>query len=154
MGKQVQVSAGERFGRLEVISEIAERSRGGHRQFLVKCDCGNVLTVRAVRLVNGHTRSCGCLRRETTAITGRANKGEGSGNWKGDNVGYIGAHERIVAQKGSAKDHMCSEPGCSRRAYDWSYRLHEGFSTVPDDYRPLCRSCHVKLDKRAKKAAA
>lgn len=151
MGKQIEISAGERFGRLEVISELNERSRGGHRLVLVKCDCQSVFAVRVSSLASGQTRSCGCLRREVTGETGKANHGENNGNWKGDDCGYIAAHQRIVNLKGNAKDHVCSEEGCGRRAYDWAYKHHWGYSTDPADYRALCRSCHKKLDIRAKR---
>lgn len=38
--------------------------KDGGRLWLCRCDCGNDHTTRAKSLVQGATRSCGCLRRE------------------------------------------------------------------------------------------
>lgn len=60
--------AGQKFGRLTVIEKV---DKNGHRnnRWLCKCDCGNEAVISASELVNGHTRSCGCLMRETSAKT-------------------------------------------------------------------------------------
>ena len=54
---------GMRFGRL-----VAVRSLGKCRNFQLywecRCDCGKVVAVNKKNLVHGHTRSCGCLRRD------------------------------------------------------------------------------------------
>jgi len=56
-----------RFGRLLVV-EMAERWEyiSTHRDIWWKClcDCGNDAIVSSLRLRGGHTKSCGCLRRE------------------------------------------------------------------------------------------
>ncbi len=64
-----QMTAGQRYGRLVAI-ELVERVRGGNL-WRFHCDCGNQLVTRAGSARKGETRSCGCLRRETTAIRGR-----------------------------------------------------------------------------------
>ena len=50
--------AGKCFGMLTVL-EYAGKKDGMHR-----CDCGNETVVRYSNLLNGHTRSCGCLQKE------------------------------------------------------------------------------------------
>lgn len=51
-----------RFGRLIVIN-IAKRARRTH--WLCHCDCGNRNYItQTTNLTSGHTRSCGCLRKE------------------------------------------------------------------------------------------
>lgn len=50
----------ERYGRLVVIKELPPP-----RRYLCRCDCGQETTVTAARLRSGHTKSCGCLGRET-----------------------------------------------------------------------------------------
>lgn len=54
---------GMQFERLEVIRE-AERTSYGARRWLCECKCGNKKIVHQRALVSGHTRSCGCLRKE------------------------------------------------------------------------------------------
>jgi len=59
--KRIQLITGQRFGRLTVLKWI-----GGYgSKWLCRCDCGNEKQVKSSLLRNGHTRSCGCLIRET-----------------------------------------------------------------------------------------
>jgi hypothetical protein len=53
---------GSRFGRLTVTG--AAPSSGGKRRWVCTCDCGNVATTFAWKLLAGRTRSCGCLKIE------------------------------------------------------------------------------------------
>lgn len=57
---------GQRFGRLVVVSRGKDAS-GGSRRYNCKCDCGNEKLISAYSLANGHTTSCGCLRKEQVA---------------------------------------------------------------------------------------
>lgn len=62
--------AGKRFGRLVVISrDIDHFTESGNRQvtWICRCDCGANISVRATHLRNGHTKSCGCLKKEGAA---------------------------------------------------------------------------------------
>lgn len=54
--------AGERFGRL-----VAKRYLTGSK-WLCQCDCGKESKVATCSLVNGHIRSCGCLRRDVSQL--------------------------------------------------------------------------------------
>ena len=69
-------------------------------------------------------------------------------------VGYSQAHRRLIKVRGPARDHMC-ECGCA--AYEWAYQggdpnelvspLHGCvYSTDANLYKPMCRSCHRKMD--------
>lgn len=62
--KRLQISVGEKFSRLTV-REI--KSNGSRWTALCSCDCGQSVTATFTHLKNGNTRSCGCLRRETSA---------------------------------------------------------------------------------------
>lgn len=67
---------GQRFGRLTVIERGEDYVRETYQPYMTKpvvkritrwrcrCDCGGEVTVMRCNLVNGATRSCGCLRRE------------------------------------------------------------------------------------------
>jgi hypothetical protein len=51
---------GEKFARLTVVEKLGMRaSRTFYR---CVCECGNVREVSCSKLLNGHTRSCGCIR--------------------------------------------------------------------------------------------
>lgn len=53
---------GKRFGRLVAIK--FSHSKGGHYFWECLCDCGNKVVIGKGNIVGGHTKSCGCLRRE------------------------------------------------------------------------------------------
>lgn len=57
--------AGIRFGRLVVLEKHhQDKWRGWH--WTCACDCGNKTIVSSHHLLQGHTKSCGCLKIETT----------------------------------------------------------------------------------------
>ena len=59
---------GRRFGRLLVLrSEVA--GQDGHIRWKCACDCGAICVIRGAFLISGHTRSCGCLARESSTRT-------------------------------------------------------------------------------------
>lgn len=54
-----------RFGRLLVLCR-ADQRKDKRRAWKCRCDCGQEITVSADKLKRGHTKSCGCLSREST----------------------------------------------------------------------------------------
>lgn len=71
----------------------------------------------------------------------------------GADITYRTAHWRLVRFRGPASDHTC-ECGCA--AFEWAYqggdpnelvspRGHT-YSTDMNRYKPMCRSCHRKMD--------
>lgn len=54
---------GERYGRLVLLAPV-DYEKCGNIRWRVQCDCGCVFEVAGNNLRNGHTKSCGCLRRE------------------------------------------------------------------------------------------
>ena len=63
MGKLKDLS-GQKFGRLTVL-EQSENKRG-KVCWKCQCECGNIKNVVAGSLLNGKTKSCGCLQREAS----------------------------------------------------------------------------------------
>lgn len=55
--------AGREFGRLTVIEEMTQRTRGSVC-WKCKCTCGNEKVIASKYLMNGDVRSCGCLQEE------------------------------------------------------------------------------------------
>lgn len=62
MSKLIDLT-GRRFGRLTVI-ERSENSKSGRVQWKCICDCGTECVKLSKTLINGHTKSCGCLHDE------------------------------------------------------------------------------------------
>lgn len=67
MGKLIDL-AGQRYGRLTVVSRAADRLNPCGKKTIrwnCLCDCGNKCIVNATELRSGHTKSCGCINSET-----------------------------------------------------------------------------------------
>lgn len=60
---------GKKFHRLLVLCDSKKR-QGESIMWLCKCDCGVVKMVRAIHLVQGKTKSCGCLSRDNNTKHG------------------------------------------------------------------------------------
>ena len=54
---------GQKFGRLTVIS-YQGKNKSKHSTWLCKCECGNTKVIDVGSLLQGRTRSCGCLDKE------------------------------------------------------------------------------------------
>jgi hypothetical protein len=64
--KRLDISVGDRFGRLVIVSELPLRIRpagGSSRVFLCLCDCGVSKEAELSNLRSGSAKSCGCHRR-------------------------------------------------------------------------------------------
>lgn len=73
MGKE-KILQGMKFGRLTVIKlydtvTYHYKNSGTHKVQIWEClcECGNTVNVRDRHLLTGHTKSCGCFRKETTS---------------------------------------------------------------------------------------
>lgn len=60
--RNVANHTGETFGRLTVMRFSHRRDEKSYYQ--CRCTCGTVFPVMYSHLLNGNTRSCGCLRKE------------------------------------------------------------------------------------------
>lgn len=54
---------GRKFARLTIVSKVGY-NKNGHCIVLVRCDCGIEKNVHLYRLIQGDTKSCGCLNSE------------------------------------------------------------------------------------------
>lgn len=66
---------GKRFGRLLITRPVFKEEDGKQFKWECICDCGNVVKVRRTSLVDGITKSCGCLKKERFGAKFQ--------NWKG-----------------------------------------------------------------------
>lgn len=62
---------GLKFGRLTVVEQSSQRSKGKRIMWNCICECGNRNTITGKDLLNGNTKSCGCYANE---IRGFKNK--------------------------------------------------------------------------------
>lgn len=72
-GKETQQIIGKKFGKLTALKRV--ESRNGRLYYLFKCDCGNEKIISKESVVEGKTKSCGCLIHNHSAnykdITGK-----------------------------------------------------------------------------------
>ena len=68
MGQFIDLT-GHRYGRLTVVKRYGTYKSFDHQTptWLCRCDCGNYTVVNGNALKIGSTKSCGCLRRETSS---------------------------------------------------------------------------------------
>jgi hypothetical protein len=71
---------GQRFGRLTVVERTNKRNKSGKILYRCKCECGGEKLVSATNLLNGGTRSCGCLNVEAHQRTQKDLSGQRFGN--------------------------------------------------------------------------
>jgi len=64
MPKRLEITPGDRYGKLVIVQESGKRD--GHRYFLCECDCGNKKIMGLSDLRTGHSKSCGCLKNDAT----------------------------------------------------------------------------------------
>lgn len=65
------IAAGTQFDRLTVVDGIETKGKDGQYQVLVQCSCGIQKYVNNNCLLNGLTRSCGCLQKESRRKHGK-----------------------------------------------------------------------------------
>jgi hypothetical protein len=81
MAESKSITPGDRFSRWTVVSES---DRPGSKSYNCVCDCGSERIVRKEKLLNGSSRSCGCLRNEeltTHGLTANAIRKDSSEYW-------------------------------------------------------------------------
>jgi hypothetical protein len=69
MPKMVDLT-GQTFARLTVV-RLSERRGGKRTMWACTCECGGTATVESQDLRSGNTKSCGCLRSETSRLCGQ-----------------------------------------------------------------------------------
>lgn len=128
-GKKVSARAdytSRRFGRC-VARECLGVTEDGYRWWGCICDCGTQFAARSRELKRGHTRSCGCLQRESAARQGGLNKLP---------LGHASRNELLASYKKSA----------SERGIEWSISNKKFFMLVSS----TCTYCGTPPDKERK----
>lgn len=54
---------GQKFNSLRVLKCVGTHARSRYKMYRCECDCGKETIVRSTFLRNGHTKSCGCLKK-------------------------------------------------------------------------------------------
>lgn len=120
MGKIIDLT-GQQFERLKVL-EATEKRKDKRVVWKCQCVCGNIVEVDSKSLRAGHTKSCGCLRKETTSKIGKrvVNKTKNGGRKPEDltnrKFGKLTALEMTLERKGGSVVWKC-QCDCGNIAY-------------------------------------
>lgn len=69
MGKSLDIT-GQKHGKLTAIKFVYADERH-NAYWLFRCECGNEKIIKKGAVLNGHTRSCGCLQKEKASIAAK-----------------------------------------------------------------------------------
>lgn len=159
---------GQKFGRLTVINRKGTvRAQGRNAVWECICECGKLVTTTGGCLRSGHTRSCGCFKRDRTA---ERMTGESHHSWKGgvtdmsDKIRHMTeyiAWRTSTFEKDSYTCQMCGQRGGRLNAdhiKPFSQVMEEnGIRSLkaareceelwsPSNGRTLCEPCHRKTE--------
>lgn len=67
MANKKEVKIGQTFGYLTILEEL--KPQNNKRTFLAQCVCGKHKIVRLANLLNGSTKSCGCIKSKTHGMS-------------------------------------------------------------------------------------
>ena len=151
MGNYKDIS-GQRFGRLVALKPYGV-TRDNHIAWECVCDCQTVTIVSSASLRKGKkgTRSCGCLRSETSQHTHRGgwNKGQTYAVWDGVSRAYKTKHGWAKAVRRS-QGNVCIVCGWDKARCDVHHIISQsqgGLNTL-DNGQVLCPNCHRILHER------
>lgn len=65
-----KIHINDKYGHLTVIQLLNEKDKHYNTLVLCQCDCGKKIKVTASHLINGHTKSCGCVKNTFTDHSG------------------------------------------------------------------------------------
>lgn len=113
---------GKRFGRLTVLKKAPSKNKKSY--WLCRCECGNEKIVEDSHLKSGHTKSCGCYRKDVLRQRGIGMAGERYGRLlvlgpiHGEDGSVIGwqcqcdCGNICVCQKGNLRSGITRSCGC------------------------------------------
>lgn len=146
------LAPGNRYGRLVVIKPSTKTGYS-----ICKCDCRNIVEIDNTNLRKGHTKSCGCLKKDTMKKIRVNYSGEKHGNWQG---GITGKRQSLMMVKKYRewRDAVFKRDGyICQKCNEWSrnlnahhildYKTHKEKIYEIDNGITLCENCHRKFHK-------
>lgn len=134
---------GERFERLTAVRRTG--SYNSKTMWLCRCDCGKEVEARLSDLVGGKVKSCGCLRKEKAAATGKHHMKHGMTKSRIWSI-WSGMRRRCVSNPNYLNISVCQAWEDFESFYSWA--IKSGYSDdltldridVYGDYAPKnCR---------------
>lgn len=140
---------GKKFGKLTVKEFVETRNRNAY--WLCECSCGNEKVISSCSLKTGHTKSCGCIFKETM-------KGSNNPAWKGGITpeyrkarkipNYL-AWRKSVFQRDNYTCQKCKKRGTTLHAHHIrSFASNPKLRTDLNNGICLCEHCHLSFHQR------
>jgi hypothetical protein len=122
--------SGQRFGRLVAVRPTGNKIFSS-LEWECKCDCGATHLTSVAYLLNGSTKSCGCLRAERMKTIGET-YGAASGrksekDIRGQTFGRLTVIEKTEMRDGNNIIWKC-QCSCGKTAYVSGYNLRKGYT--------------------------
>ena len=141
---------GKVFGRLKVL-KFYSGGRGEEASWLCQCECGKKCITRGYCLRKGHSKSCGCWRRDGNS---KRFSGKNSNLWKGGKTPEhlrirMSIEYRLWREAVFSRDNWTCMI-CGKRGGHLNADHIKSFSQFPDlrfaidNGRTLCIKCHQK----------
>lgn len=147
---------GLRFNRWRVLKFVPNDKKAAYWECI--CDCGNKHIVKGSALVNGYSKSCGCLQRETATIHG-LNGTRLNNIWSGMRNRCLYCTNSHYKDYGGRGIKICDEwKNDFKNFYEWA--MSNGYKEnltidridVNGDYEPQnCRFINPKAQARNKR---
>lgn len=116
---------GRRFGKLFVLRRDV-RKDGGNWYWICECDCGNRKSIRGTSLLmDGGTRSCGCVQREVASETGRRTVAENARKQIERNMAYR-TNFQVIESRNLPKNNTSGHKGLywDKKREMWQAYIH------------------------------
>lgn len=132
---------GEVFGRLTVKESVGS-TLSRNLIYSCLCSCGKITNVSTNHLINGHTRSCGCIRIEMVGIN--------HPSWRGGDKDYcpIWSDKGYKADIRERDSNICQNPYCYGKytVLDIHHIDYNKKNCHPNNLITICHSCNARAN--------
>ena len=162
MPRPLEDLTGRIYGSWTVLARDPE-DHPSETYWICQCSCGSRASIAKSNLVRGRSTQCRSCSSESLKkpkpkrkFRPAPKRGPIHQRWKGEDISYSTAHQRVVRARGKARTYDCVD--CGSQAADWSFSKPEGcaliklddkgrpYCTHPEHYEPRCRDCHNRFD--------
>lgn len=131
------------FGRLIAIEPYLETE--GKSMWLCECECGNICAVRTDNLIDGTTRSCGCIHDEYLANR----TGDNHPRWNGGSSSrYFSGYKKWKDSVHDRDGYSCVRCGSKERIeahHMDSWKNNREKESHVNNGVTLCKKCHLEF---------
>lgn len=141
MGKFEDLT-GKKFNRLTVLG-LGERNSCNQIQWKCRCACGNIVLATTTYLKTGHTKSCGCLNKESASKRLKSKKFvDARKKYRTDNFLKEGTSLALISPKNLRKNNSTGVNGVY-----WNKALKKYIVRICIAKKQIILGCYSSLEK-------